>query len=158
MIVFTNTTPLIALSSIDQLQLLPQLFGNLYIAEAVIDECAEGGRIVVPDLRALSWVIPTADEAMSVLPVLFELDRGEKQTLALARKCPGSTVIIDERLGRRVAEYLGIRVTGTLGVLAKAKSVGMIPSFREAAHAMVEQGIHYNAGLIARLAHHLGEQ
>ena len=54
MIVFTNTTPLIALSSIDQLQLLPQLFGNLYIAEAVIDECAEGGRIVVPDLRALS--------------------------------------------------------------------------------------------------------
>lgn len=66
-------------------------------------------------------------------------------------------VIIDERLGRRIAEYLGLNVTGTLGVLAKAKSAGLIPSFHEAAQAMRQQGIHYNAGLISRVALHLGE-
>jgi predicted nucleic acid-binding protein len=48
-------------------------------------------------------------------------------------------------------------VTGTLGVLAKAKSIGLIPSFHEAAQAMRRQGIHYNAGLITRIAQHLGE-
>jgi len=48
-------------------------------------------------------------------------------------------------------------VTGTLGVLVKAKSTGLIPSFHEAAHAMRQQGIHYNASLITRLAQHLGE-
>jgi predicted nucleic acid-binding protein len=66
-------------------------------------------------------------------------------------------VIIDERLGRRVAEYLGLSVTGTLGVLAKAQSTGLIPSFHEAAQAMRQQGIHYDAGLITRLTQHLGE-
>jgi predicted nucleic acid-binding protein len=157
-IVFSNTTPFIALASIGQLELLPQLFCKLHVAESVIEECAEGGRILVPDLRTLDWVIPAADEAISVLPVLFELDRGEKQTIILARKYSAGKVIIDERLGRRVAEYLGLNVTGTLGVLAKAKSIGLIPSFLDAAQAMRQQGIHYNVGLITRLAHHLGER
>ena len=97
------------------------------------------------------------DEATSGLPVLLELDRGEKQTIILARKYAAHRVIIDERLGRRIAEYLGLNVTGTLGVLAKAKSAGLIPSFHEAAQAMRQQGIHYNAGLISRVALHLGE-
>lgn len=157
MIVFSNTTPFIALASIGQLELLPKLFGKVRVAESVIDECAEGGRILVPNLRSLDWVTPVADEATSTLPILFELDRGEKQTIGLARKHGAAKVIIDERLGRRVAEYLGLSVTGTLGVLAKAKSTGLIPSFLDAAQAMRQQGIHYNAGLITRLAQHLGE-
>ena len=149
MIVFSNTTPFIALASIGQLHLLPQLFGTVHVAESVIGECAE--------LRSLDWVIPVVDEATSGLPVLLELDRGEKQTIILARKYAAHRVIIDERLGRRIAEYLGLNVTGTLGVLAKAKSAGLIPSFHEAAQAMRQQGIHYNAGLISRVALHLGE-
>lgn len=157
MIVFSNTTPFIALASIDQLELLPRLFGKIHVAESVIAECAEGGRILVPDLKSLDWVIPVTDEVASELPVLFELDRGERQTIVLARKYRATRVIIDERLGRRVAEYLGLSVTGTLGVLVKAKSIGLIPSFHEAARAMRQQGIHYNAGLVTRLAQHLGE-
>lgn len=155
--VFSNTTPFIALASIDRLSLLPELFDQIYVAEAVIDECAEGGRILVPDLRTLDWVKPVANEDDATLPVLFELDHGEKQTIILARKRGASKVIIDEKIGRGVAEYLGLSVTGTLGVLAKAKSLGLIPSFFEAASAMRQQGIHYNADLIARLAQHLGE-
>ena len=157
MIVYSNTTPFIALASIGRLELLQQLFGKVHVAQSVIDECAEGGRILVPDLRSLDWVISVADETTLALPVLFELDRGEKQTIILARKYKAARVIIDERLGRRVAEYLGLSVTGTLGVLVKAKSTGLIPSFHEAAQAMRQQGIHYNADLITRLAQHLGE-
>ncbi len=76
---------------------------------------------------------------------------------ALASKHHDSLVIIDERLGRNVAEYMGLPVTGTLGVLAKAKTRGLIPSFYAAAQGMREQGIYYSEGLIARLAQHLGE-
>ena len=52
---------------------------------------------------------------------------------------------------------MGLQVTGTLGVLAKAKTSGLIPSFYEAAQSMRKMGIHYSEGLIARLAQHLGE-
>jgi hypothetical protein len=68
--VFSNTTPFIALASIDQLQLLPQLFGRIYVAQSVIEECAEGGRILVPHLQSLSWVISIADESSSNLPAI----------------------------------------------------------------------------------------
>ncbi len=93
----------------------------------------------------------------AIQPVLMELDGGEKQTIALAIARRADLVIIDERLGRRLAQYVGLKVTGTLGVLAKAKSVGLIPSFRAAADALRYEGIFYSAALIARLCDHLGE-
>ena len=155
--VCSNTTPFIALASINRLDILPSLFGEIHVAQAVVDECLAGGRILLPSLQTLSWIMSHPDEPKPNLPVLFELDRGEQQTIALAQKHPGTQLIIDERMGRRVAEYLGLRVTGTLGVLAKAKQSGLIPSFSQAAHAMREQGIRFDPRLITRLAQHLGE-
>lgn len=157
MILFSNTTPFIALSCIGRLDLLPRIFAKVHVSASVIEECTEGGPILVPDLRRLEWIIPVEDESESKLPVLFELDRGEKQTILLARKYNADRVLIDERLGRRIAEYLGLNVSGTLGVLAKAKSLGLIPSFLDAAQAMQQQGIRYNSALIVRIAQHLGE-
>ena len=158
MIVYSNTTPFIALASIDRLDLLPQLFGKIYVAEAVIAECAAGGRIIVPDLKGLEWVVPVADELDVAMPVLFDLDQGEKQTILLAKKNLADKVIIDERIGRQVAEYVGLSVTGTLGVLIKARSLGLISSFSEAVVDMQQQGIRYNQNLIARLAAYIDEK
>ncbi|MGH8553462.1 MAG: DUF3368 domain-containing protein [Methylococcales bacterium] len=152
MIIFSNTTPFIALASIGRLDLMPKLFGKIHVAAAVIEECAEGGRILVPNLCELEWIVPVEDSQATRLPVQFELDRGEKQTIELALARKADKVIMDERLGRRYAEYSGLSVTGTLGVLMKAKSVGLIASFRAAAQAMRTEGIYFNAGLIERLA------
>jgi len=57
----------------------------------------------------------------------------------------------------KVAEYLGLQVTGTLGVLAKARTLGLIPSFLQAAHGMREQGIYFHEGLVNRIAARVGE-
>ncbi len=157
MIVYSNTTPFIALASIGQLELLPKIFGKVHVAEAVIKECAEGGCVLVPSLRQLDWIIPVADDNDAALTILFELDRGEKQTILLARKNKADKAIIDERIGRRIAEYLGLNVTGTLGILAKAKTLRLIDSFRDAAFGMQHQGIYYNISLIQRLVRYLGE-
>ena len=157
MIVYSNTTPFIALASIGQLEILPKIFGKVHVAKAVIEECAEGGRVIVPDLMQLAWIVPVADDDDVASTVLFELDQGEKQTILLASKYKADKVIIDERIGRRIAEYLDLNVVGTLGVLAKAKTLGLIDSFRDAALGMQHQGIHYNTPLIQRLAQQLGE-
>ena len=57
MIVFSNTTPFIALSAINRLDLLPSIFKEIHVANSVIMECAEGGRIIVPDLSSLDWIM-----------------------------------------------------------------------------------------------------
>lgn len=91
------------------------------------------------------------------LPALFELDRGERDTLLLAIQSPEALVVMDEKLGRNTAEYLGLRVTGTLGVLAKARVQGLIPSFTQVAQQMREQGIYYQTDLAEKIAVRIGE-
>ncbi len=152
MMIFSNTTPIIALSSINQLNLLQALFSEIYVVEEVIEECAEGGRIIVPDLTQLSWIniVKSIDTLQNHF--LMELDKGEKHTLNMAISKNADYVIIDEKIARNIAEYLGISVTGTLGVLLKAKQQGKIVSFSKCAKAMQKQGIYYNTSLLEKLA------
>ena len=158
--VFSNTTPFISLSSVHLLRLLPAIFGEVAVAPSVVAECGEGGRILVPDLAdlaGLAWVKVMAVQSEMQLPALFELDRGERDTLLLGVAHADALVLMDEKLGRNMAEYLGLKVTGTLGVLAKARSLGLIPSFLEAALAMRTQGIFFNETLVMKIATKVGE-
>ncbi len=157
MSVFSNTTPFIALSSVDLLHLFPALFGEVIVAPSVVRECREGGKILVPELENLSWVRVQAVHSELQLPALFELDRGERDTLLLAAHQANSLVVMDEKLGRNMAEYMGLRVTGTLGVLAKARDQGLIRSFIQAAMAMREQGIYFQPELVKKISLRLGE-
>jgi len=157
MIVFSNTTPIIALSSIQSLHLLPQLFGEIHLVNEVIEECAAGGPVNVPPLMQLNWIKPVQSTSVLHSSILLELDKGEKHTLDMACKLKADWVIIDEKIGRNMAEYLGLRVTGTLGILLKAKQQGMIDSFVDCVKAMQAQGTYYHTALIQKLAQTVGE-
>ena len=157
MIVYSNTTPFIPLASVGRLDLLPVIFGEVRVADVVAEECAAGGPIVVPPLERFPW-IRIMDSHNCVPPtVLLELDHGERFTLALAQRDHADLVVIDEKLGRSLGELLGLRVTGTLGVLLRARQQNQTASFRELAEAMRGHGIHYNQALIDRLAATVGE-
>jgi uncharacterized protein len=160
-IVFCNTTPIIALSSVGLLDLLPDLFGDVHLAEAVLVECERGGLIPVSNLRHAGWVkaVPAAElDPEQRLMSLWELDAGERDTILGALALHADRVLIDERLGRMAAEYLGRKVTGTLGILLLAKRRGRIKSFLKTAAAMRRQGIHYSASRVQRLAAEVGEE
>ena len=149
MIVFSNTTPIIALSSIQRLDLLPSVFGRIHLVSEVVDECGAGGTIAVPDLRQLDW-IDIVESTPLVHPTALH-------TLDMAKKLQADWVVIDEKIGRNLAEYLGLHVTGTLGVLLKAKQQGSIPSFRDCVNAMRAQGLRYHPSLVDKLAEGIGE-
>ncbi|MGR8935399.1 MAG: hypothetical protein ACU837_13560 [Gammaproteobacteria bacterium] len=97
MIIFSNTTPIIALSSIQKLDLLQQLFGEIHLVEEVIEECAAGGRISVPPLQEIGWIRPVQSTPIHHASVLLELDKGEKHTLDMACKYKADWVVIDEK-------------------------------------------------------------
>ena len=155
--IFCNTTPLIALAGIGQLDLLPRLFGTIHLTQSVVEECAAGGPIPVPELRALSWARTVAADEPTLPGLLLSLVRGERDTLAMASKLGAERVIIDERIGRNMAELLGLPVVGTLGVLLKAKDLRLIPSFRQAVLQMQMNGVYYHPALVKRLCRLTGE-
>lgn len=107
--VFSNTTPFIALSSIGRLDLLPAIFGQIHVVDEVIDECAAGGMIAVAPLRELHWIVPEQSPPQPAPHVLLELDRGEKATLQAALAFRADLVLMDEKIGRNMAEYLAAR-------------------------------------------------
>lgn len=139
-----------------RLDLLPAIYGQLFIAGAVIHECAAGGPIPVPDFKTLPW-IRIKDAPSTPDPRFFALDAGERDTLSLALAGKADLVLIDERLGRNLAEYHGLRVVGTLGTLLKAKQGGLIASFPNEVRRLQSFGFWYHEPLIQRLARLAGE-
>ena len=136
-IVVTNTTPIIALAIIDKLDLLEHLYSTIHIPEAVSKEVQSGGyRATIDALARSSFIKVTPLKDPQRVELLNDLDRGEAEAIALAlemkeaHKSADHLLIIDERLGRRHAQRLGIKITGTLGILMRAKSEGHIPLVR----------------------------
>jgi uncharacterized protein len=126
--VISNTSPLFYLHRLRQLDLLQKLYTRLLVPEAVVDEL-QAGRDQgedVPEVTGYDWIEVRAVRMPAVVTLITDLGAGEGQVLALALEVPGSLVLLDDRLARAVARMRNIRLTGTAGVLLKAKKEGHI--------------------------------
>lgn len=124
--VISNTSPLQYLFQAELLDLLPALYGSIAVPAAVVAELAEGRLrgVALPDPTRLPWARIHTMEDTALLRLATDLDRGEREVLALAKRMADPLVILDDGLARRYARLLDIPFTGTLGVLLKAKSTG----------------------------------
>jgi predicted nucleic acid-binding protein len=127
-LVVVNATPIIALALIGKLDLLRQLYGQVVAPRAVEAEVVAGGGggIGSAALRGATWLRVSSLQDPRRADLLPDLDRGEAEVIALAQELNADLVIIDERLARRHAKRLGLPLTGTLGVLLKAKQLGLV--------------------------------
>lgn len=151
--VVVNTGPLIALESAGVLGVLGRLPLEVFCPSDVVDELAVGTqRGPLPDwLHVLSLAAPLDRVALT------SLDRGEAAVIQLAGEQGISLVCIDERKGRLVAEAVGLRVTGTLGLLVGAKRLGLLRELRPIVSQMVTAGTWYDAELVRRVLESVGE-
>ena len=82
----------------------------------------------MPDPKTLDWIEIKSPASEPVLPLITDLGPGETEVLALALETEDPLVIMDDGPARRMAETLGIKLTGTLGLLIDAKRSGLIPA------------------------------
>ncbi len=159
-LVICNATPIISLALIGHLSLLGKLYDQVLIPPAVVAEVNAGGpkRIGVSEFQEARWLIqrPLTDPRRADL--LVDLDRGEAEVIALAQELNADLVIIDERLGRRHAQRLGMSITGTLGVLLRAKQRGFIPEITPLVTDLRNGGIHLGENIVVRAVQLAGEQ
>lgn len=159
--VVVNATPIIALSRIRKLELLHKIYGKVFIAKEVFAETVEFAR-GKPDVGAIkSSSFLEVTEVKNILGVemlLTELDRGESETIVLAKEINADLVIMDEKLGREIAESKGLKITGTVGVLIEAKYRKLIPSVREYLDLLRNKGVWVSTELYNRIVKELKEQ
>jgi predicted nucleic acid-binding protein len=127
-LVVADTSPLFYLLSIGHIDLLPRLFGKVFIPDAVHTElCHPAAPALVREwtARLPVWVevasVETLDDA-----ALLPLGAGERAAITLALSIHADLILIDERKGTRVALGKGFEVAGTLGVLALAARRGLV--------------------------------
>ena len=108
---------------------MDKLYGRVLVPPAVVTELLHGreGGVDLPHLERLPWITVESPEGLDKVPTAVELGAGEKEVLALAMQRPGSLIVLDDRLARSHAEALRLTVTGTLGILLRAKSEGLLP-------------------------------
>ena len=129
MVIISDTSPLTALLLVGRGDLLTSLFDRVVIPPAVEREllCAHAS---LPQ-----WLEVTAPQRIPTSILEGGLDAGETEAIALALELHPDALLMDERLGRRLAQRHGLPVTGLLGVLVLAKNTGrinaVVPLIRE---------------------------
>ncbi len=158
-IIIADSGPLIALSIIGKLELLRQLYQQVWIPPAVWDEvvCKGKGLPGAEAVKYLPWLEIHApdDSILQVLSIL--VDRGEAEAIALAQAIPNSTVLLDDAKARRVAEHFGISRIGTLGILRRAKKAGMIELLSPLIKELQNNGIYMQQRLVNAVLQDAGE-
>lgn len=125
MIVVSDTSPLTALLTVGAAEILPSLFGEVIIPEAVRDE------LLHTHSSLPEWVRVVAVKNVAETQRLSRsADLGEAEAIELAKELHADRLLIDERKGRRLATQEGITIIGLLGVVLLAKKKQLIPSAR----------------------------
>ncbi len=120
--IVSDTSCLVILEKIGELELLHAVFGEIIVTEEVAREY----RLQLPD-----WVStqnPVNKNYQQILEA--SVDKGEASVIALAVEMKECLLVIDDLKGRNLADALGIKVTGTFGVIIEAKLLGIISSVR----------------------------
>ena len=140
----TNSSILIALSTIGQLSVLIQRFPDgVLLPQAVWQEVVGtgAGQPGSQEVASASWLTVRKVVNESLISLLrIELDAGEAEAIALFSEEPVEAILLDEKNARRVARRMGLPVLGTVGILIWAKQTGLIPTLKEQLDALQTQG------------------
>jgi len=138
--IIIDTSSLIALERINLLQILCKIYKEVVIPESVIKEF---GNL---SLSCLS-IRKVESNLLKLLITDLNLGKGEADVIALASQT-GLKIIIDDLKARKVAENMGLKLTGTIGVLLKAERLGLIASAQEKVRELREKGFYVSEQLL----------
>lgn len=161
MIIVSNTSPLIGLASIRQLDLLRQMFRHVVIPQAVYREAVTEGHEMGRarhEVMVADWIeTQMVTDQTSVTTLLERLDDGEAETIVLAHELHADWVIMDERKGRKILTEWRLNKIGTLGILLKAKQLGLLSVIRPEIELLCQEGFTVSQDVVDVVLRHAGE-
>lgn len=135
MILIADSSVIIAFQAVDRLDVLRSLFGEILIPDAVYKEV-----FAVEKKKAPAFIKVVKLKNREVFNTLFlQLGAGESEVIALALEKKTDKVAIDDKLARRTAEKLGLKVIGTVGIVLLAKEKKLVPKVKGVLDAMMKK-------------------
>ena len=157
--VVSNTTPIISLLKLSRLDILKGLYSEISIPYAVFQEIEAGkNKGYYQDLSKIDWIKIIKIQDKQALKYFLDLDAGESEAIILVTELEADLIIIDEKLGRFHAKHADLKVTGTIGILVKAKNKGIIKDLKSLLYELTEKDVWISDNLIDDILKQAGEQ
>lgn len=144
MIVISDSGPIIALSKINQLNILRHYFGKIHISDATYNELVKKGKGMFgsEEVKKADWIkVAKVKDEVAVKVLELELDRGEAETIILGNELKADLILLDESIARRVANMLNLKVKGTIGILVLAKKGNIIKKLKPILNELRAKGV-----------------
>jgi predicted nucleic acid-binding protein len=155
MTVISNSTPLVHLSAMGQLELLRQFFGEIQIPEEVYQEVViKGqGKPGCKEVERAGWIKRVVvKDRLAVSALNNRLGIGESACLILAVETGADLLILDDRSARLEAQGLGLKTTGTIGILLSAAERGLL-NFETSLNELLATGFRLSPKERERILH-----
>ncbi len=140
--VVINASPLIILYKANLENILPKLFNDIHVPNAVLSEVTNSDyeEEAVSGIINAEWV---KEEKIKILPDIsaWDLGIGESEVLTFALQNPDFYAVIDDKTARRCAKTFGIKTIGTGGLIVLAKRRGLITSVRHGLEKLRQSGL-----------------
>ena len=157
MIIVSNTTPIISLSSIGKINILKELFNEIIISQSVYDEIKAKKSYGYDEVDSNFIKIKSIKGIIYRDLLLNQLDLGEAETIILAKEVNADFVLIDENLGYKIAKNSDLEVIRTLSILLKAKEKGIISEIKPLLDEMIVKGRWYSKNVYKNFLKRINE-
>ena len=154
-----DSGPLISLARINQHELLPRLFSKILVPTEVWNEVTVKGRGLpgAHEISQATWIAIQEPDPQLVRPLSILLDTGESEVIALAQTIPDCIILLDDSRARRIAMRLNIKQIGTVGLLLRAKRMGLVEKIKPHLDSLIVNGIYIRQELIDAVLNDAGE-
>lgn len=128
----SNTTPLYYMYNIGLFEILQKRYGEIIIPEAVVEELQKGKEfnLSIPEVKKIDWIKIKKVKVPNYIKMIPDLGKGEAEVIALASEYDNPILLLDDAIGREIALLQRCNITGTLGIIIKAKKIGLLKSVR----------------------------
>ena len=134
------------------MEILKDLYDEIYIPQEVFNEIEAGKhKKYYLNLLTFEWIKIEQIQDRKSISYFLDLDKGEAEAIVLATESEADLILLDESLGRFHAKHAGLRVTGTIGILVKAKKQGLISELKPLILELKEKGVWLSESLIERI-------
>lgn len=152
MITVSDSSPLIALAQVGQIDLLPKLFCTVVIPPAVAAETAPTLTVLPAWIQVLQLKQPPHPETSKA-----SFGPGEREAISLAVEVQAGQLIVDDQPARRLARRLGLSVIGTVGILLAAKRLGHLQQVQPVLDDLLKADFFLSPELYERVLMQAGE-
>ena len=159
--VVCDSSVLIGLAKIGKVQLLAEIYSEVYIPDAVfVEVVGKGkGRSGVREVEAAKWIHKKKVKDKRMVEILIsEIGHGEAEVLVLGKELNADWLIIDDERARAAAVSAGFHIIGLAGILMIAKQLKLIPSVKKLFDELRNKNFRLSDNICKEVLKKLGEK